>query len=176
MTSNFADFEADLNQDKNLTADYTDDRYDCFELLSAYIDGELSLAEKQQVQTWLDEDPQVKAIYIQLMSLQSQMQHSIAPPSGKSVAEITAGVLETIDCDRRRTRQHKLVWGGAIAASFVALFSGIVPGLNTSSLQMAHTKSSDNSSVMLAVAVNKPAIHIPKGIEGYHFNYQPEQN
>lgn len=176
MTSNFADFDPDLPQDNLETEDLPPD---CFELLSAYIDGELSLTEKQQVQTWLDEDPEVKAIYTQLMSLQGQMQHSVAPKSEKSVAEITTEVFQTLDLDLRRSRRRKLVWGGsAIAASVLAIISGIVPGTNPLGLRMAQTSSPkvNTSSVMLAVAVNKPAIDIPKAVEGYSFDSELEQN
>ena len=155
MTSNFADSELNLADD-------------CFELVSAYIDGELSLAEKQQVQTWIDQDPQVKAFYAQLLALQSQMQHSVAPPSDKSVVEITAEVFATIDVERRRTRQRKLVWGsGAIAASLLAALTGMIPGINPA-IRMAQKSAPNTGAVMLAVAVNKPAIDIPKGIADYN--------
>ena len=165
MTSNFADFESDpLQPDVAIE----DNSADCFELLSAYLDGELSLGEKQQVEIWLDRDPQIKALYTQLLGLQSQMQHSVAPPSEKSVAEITAEVFATIEVERRHAWQNKLVWAsGAVAASLLAAF-GLIPGVNPVGWRLAQTDSNTNAdSVMLAVAVNKPAIDIPKGLEGY---------
>ena len=141
---------------------------DSFELLSAYIDGELSPSEKEQVQTWLDCDPKFKQLYVQLLALQGQIQNFVPPKSEKSTAEITAGVFQSIDSHRRRRR--KLVWGGgAIAASFVATISGIIPGLSSLSVKMADVNPPNNipNSVMLAVAVDQPAINIPKSLAGY---------
>lgn len=142
---------------------------DRFELLSAYIDGELTPSEQNEVQTWLDQDPEIKHLYTNLLALQGQMQHSIAPPSDKTVVEITAEVFQSID--RSRLWQRKLFWGAsAIAASYLATISGIVPGIGNSSLRMAEISppaTVTSNSVMLAVAVNKPAINIPKTVTGY---------
>ncbi|WP_319420382.1 anti-sigma factor family protein [Pleurocapsa sp. FMAR1] len=164
MTSNFEGFESDIKQIDSKTEDSA---LDYFELLSAYVDGELSTPQKNQVQALLDRDPQVKQVYTQLLTLQSQMQQSIAPPCEKSVDEITKGVFRLVDHRRRR---RKLVWGGgAIAASLFAIISGIIPGISPA-FKMAKLDAPaavNSSAVMLAVAVNKPAINIPKSATGY---------
>ena len=135
---------------------------DDFELLSAYIDRELSPLETKQVQTRLDNNPEFKKLYTQLLALQNQLNHSVAPSSEKSVEEITAGVFRAIDRTRRRRR--KFVWGGtAIAATFLATISGLVPF----SPRMAEVDRGNSNSVMLAVAVDRPAINIPKSVTGY---------
>lgn len=162
MTSKFNNFEHDdLATGSEEKAQQVPDY---FELLSAYIDGELSTVEKAQVQHWLDHDPNIKRLYTQLLALQENMQHSVAPPSNRSVAEITTEVFRSVD-DRRRRR--KLVWSGAIAASILATLSGLIPSLN-SQLRTASKQAplNESSAVMLAVAVNKPAINIPKPING----------
>jgi anti-sigma factor RsiW len=166
MTSKFDDSKQNqaAKPENSQTADLT---IDCFELLSAYIDGELSPSDKHQVQTWLDQDPKIKHLYTQLLALQGQIQHSVAPPSKKSVPEITVGVFQTIE---RRRRRCQLIWGSsAIAASVLAIISGMIPGISPlSGLKMAEVKSPANSSaVMLAVAVNKPAIDIPQAANDY---------
>lgn len=175
MTSKFEGFqpnsctEAQNQETENLIPD-------SFELLSAYIDGELSLSEKKQVQIWLDRDPQFKKLYTQLLSLQGQIQHSVAPPSDKSIDEITAEVFHVID--RRRNWRSLLVCGGsAIAASIIAGMSGIVPGLSPLSPNIARIDPSDtvSSPVMLAVALDRPAINIPKSVNGYD-NLDIERN
>ncbi|MEM7759839.1 MAG: zf-HC2 domain-containing protein [Cyanobacteria bacterium P01_A01_bin.40] len=172
MTSKFDDFEQHKSTD-SLEAE-TELPNDCFELLSAYLDGELSPADKNQVQQWLDQDPKIKHLYTQLLALQSNMQRSVAPPSTKSVAEITAGVFNSINNHRRRRR---LAWcGSAVAASILASLTGMIPGLSPLGLEVAQeqypSKGDSPSSVMLAVAVNKPAINIPKGITGYEVELQ----
>ncbi len=165
MTSNFEGLESDIKQTDSKTEDSA---LDYFELLSAYVDGELSTPQKNQVQALLDRDPQVKQVYTQLLALQSQMQQSIAPPCEKSVDEITKGVFRLVD--RRHSYKRKLVWGGgAIAASLFAIISGVIPGVSPG-LKMAKLDAPavvNSSAVMLAVAVNKPAINIPKSATGY---------
>ncbi len=162
MTSKYDDFEYDepavsSNDDSSLPRD-------CFELLSAYIDGELSPSERNQVQHLLDREPKIKNLYIQLLALQGQIQSSTAPPSNKSVEEITAGVFQSI---KHRRRQRRVVWGvSAIAVSVVAGMAGLIPGF-APGLKMAKILDSRGTQpVMLAVAVNKPAINIPKAING----------
>ncbi|MEM7595311.1 MAG: zf-HC2 domain-containing protein [Cyanobacteria bacterium P01_A01_bin.83] len=169
MTPKFDDFEQDnLTNQEELTELPTD----CFELLSSYIDGELSAAEKKQVQQWLDQDPQIKQLYTQLLKLQSNMQRSMATTCDKSTAQITAGVFQSID---HHHRQRKLIWcGSAIAATIMATLTGIIPGFNPLKLQIANQSRTQEAAptVMLAVAVDKPAINIPKGISGYDIELQ----
>ncbi len=165
MTSKFDGFEHDKFAESS--GEKTELPTDCFELLSAYIDGELSPTEKSQVQRWLDQDPKIKNLYTQLLALQGKMQLSIAPPSNKSVAEITAEVFQSID--RRRQRRLFLA-GSAITASILAAITGLIPGIAPSGFRIAEIENSDNlvsEPIMLAVAVNKPAINIPKAINGY---------
>ena len=168
MTSKFDSFEHDKfaenpREEKELPTD-------CFELLSAYIDGELSPTERNQVQCWLDQDPKIKNLYTQLLALQGNMQLSIAPPTSKSVAEITTGVFQSID----RRRQRRLVLtGSAIAAAILTTISALSPGITPSGLRVAERENSGDivsDSMMLAVAVNKPAINIPKGVNGYQLD------
>ncbi len=164
MTSKFDDCKQNqaAKIENSETADLTPD---CFELLSAYIDGELSPSEKHQVQTWLDQDPKIKHLYTKLLVLQGQMQHSVAPPSQQSVTEITTGVFQSIE---RRRRRCQLIWGsGAIAASALAIISGMIPGTSPFGLKMAKNPTPATfPAVMLAVAVNTPAIDLPLAING----------
>ena len=161
MTSNFEGLDYNQSQEKPNRLE----SIDRFELLSAYIDGELPAPDKNRVQAWLDEDPQFDRLHRQLLAMQGQIQHSQAPSGEKSTAEITAGVFESID--RQRSQRRSLWVGSAIAASLLAVVS-LIPG-NSPQLRMAdrNNPTEDNStSVMLAVALNKPAIDIPKKIEG----------
>ena len=180
MTSQYDGFKHDSSaEDPYLDLETEDSNSDPFELLSAYIDGELSPSERKQVQTWLDRDPEFKKLYTQLLTLQGHMQHSVAPASEKSTEEITAGVFQSLDRTRRWRR--KLTWGGgAIAASVIAGVSGIIPGLSPLSPQMAELNSPNNNisnSVMLAVAVDRPTIDIPKSVGDLDYgNWNIEQN
>ena len=173
MTSKFEDFE----HDKLVPiADEAELPPDCFELLSAYIDGETTASQRHQVQIWLDRDPRIKRLYTQLLALQSQMQHSIVPPCEKSVTQITSEVFQSIDNSHRR--QRKLILAGtAIAASMVAAITGLVSG--TTPLRMAALDNPTNlnaSTETLAIALNKPAINIPKTVRGYDLEINSVKN
>ena len=151
---------------------------DCFELLSAYIDGEATVSQRHQVQTWIDRDPEVKHLYTQLLTLQSQMQHSVAPPCEKSTAEITSEVFQSIDSSHRR--QRRLIWTGtAIAASAIAAITGIVSGTAPWRMRMATIENPTNLNARtetLAIALNKPAIDIPKTIRSYDLEINSIKN
>ncbi|MFM2310804.1 MAG: hypothetical protein RLZZ04_80 [Cyanobacteriota bacterium] len=170
MTSKFEDFEPDQSmvssdQQKKFPTDN-------FELISAYLDGELSSTERFQVQKWIDEDPQMKQLYHKLLALQGQIQSLEAPPTRRTVGEITEQVFQSLD---RQHRRRRLLWGGgAIAASCLATITGLIPGLMSPSLRVAHSPNAHDlapqvppEQVMLAVALNKPAINIPKLVNGY---------
>ena len=168
MTSKFENFEHNRsidrsNEEMELPADN-------FELLSAYLDGELSSTERKQVQTRLDQDPQLKKLYTRLLALQSQIQSLPVPPRSESAAEIAEKVFQSLS---RRRRQRRLLLGGsAIAATFLATITGLIPGISSPSWRLAQFSAPnkiDSEAVMLAVALNKPTIDIPKSINGYNF-------
>lgn len=169
MKSNFSGFEPDPIPANSEFENLESDR---FELLSAYIDGELSPAEKQQVQAWLDQDPKIKNLYLKLLGLQRQMQQSIVPPNQKSIEDITTGVFQAIDVERYRFKRRLVLGTGAIAATLLAAVAGTFNG--SSNLQIANTDNPNTISnvTMLAVAVNKPAINIPKTASGNSFDLE----
>ena len=76
-------------------------------------------------------------------------------------------VFESLD--RHRQRKYWFA-GGAVAASLLAIFTGILPNIVSPELRFARSPNidrADSNSVMLAVAVNKPAINIPKSVNGF---------
>ena len=165
MTFNYEDNNRNLSRPNR--SKINNHQEDYFELLSAYLDGELEPAECARVQQWLDENAEIKRVYTRLLKLQSQMQNSAAPPSTISTAELSAGVFHQLDHTKRQ--QRSLVWcGSAIAAAVLAAMSGMLSGINFSSLRMAKSPETNFSApIMLAVAVNKPAINIPKAATTY---------
>ena len=171
MKAKFENFEHDRSVDSSNQE--IESPTDDFELISAYIDGELSPTARNRVQIRIDQDPQMKKLYTQLMALQSQMQNLSAPPSKESAAEITEKVFQTIENHRRQRRLT--LGGGAIAATLLALFTGFIPGISSPGLRFAQSPNSgeiNGDQVMLAVALNKPTIDIPKSINGYAIEHQ----
>lgn len=132
---------------------------ECFELLSTYVDGEATPAERRQVNEWLDNDPEIKSLYLHLLRIRQNLQQMPVPES-------TEPVSETVDrffwlLDRRRRRTMAQVGGGAIAALFMAAVSGLIPGMPSVS-QLAKSADSKVESEQLTIALNRPIVPIPK--------------
>lgn len=142
---------------------------DRFELLSAYLDGEATAAERKQVQQWLDTDTEVQQLYRRLVKLRQGLQALPVPASEQSAEEMTRGVFRRIQ--QRRTQRAVVFGGGAIAALFVSVFSGLLPGSQGPSWRLAENRepapsasvaSSPVQSDTLMIAVNRPVVEIPK--------------
>ncbi|MBD1924047.1 Fis family transcriptional regulator [Microcoleus sp. FACHB-831] len=130
---------------------------DRFELVSAYLDGEVTASERQQVQEWLANDPEVKGMYSRLVMIRGGMQTLTVPQSQRSVQQTTQRVFAEID---RRQNKRRVVWGGAaIAALFVGAISSIAPG---SRQPLLVVEAPAPAPAPLMVALNRPVIEIPK--------------
>jgi hypothetical protein len=130
-----------------------------FEMLSAFLDGELAASERQQVQEWLANDSQFKRQYRRLMKLRQGIQTLPVPQSEQSAFQIAQQVLARLE--RLRTQQL-LGWGGmAVAALFIGALSNVLPGNHPLGSQVAH-KLPSTSHETLMVALNAPPIRIPK--------------
>jgi anti-sigma factor RsiW len=98
-----------------------------FELLSAYMDGEVTAAERKQIETWLDSDPEFQLVYKQMLQMQRSF-HTMSVPPTESIETTVQQVMARID---RRPRLM-VVWSGlgaAAAAAFVGAVA-VIPGLN----------------------------------------------
>ncbi|MEL6908597.1 MAG: zf-HC2 domain-containing protein [Cyanobacteria bacterium J06643_13] len=171
MTPQFESFEHENSQVSPEHLPEMSDRR--FELISAYIDGELAPNEKKQVQQWIDQDPQVKTVYTQLLALQSQMQNLPTPAEVESVTQITAKVFHSLE--RRRYRRRLAMGGSAIAASLLTAITMLSGSNNWKFAQPANINENEGNTVMLAVALNTPAINIPKSLNGKQINSAGEE-
>ena len=159
-------------QQPNLDLQDTEDDY--FELLSAYIDGEANSDECQKIQQLLDNDPEVKKTYMQLLKLQGEMQN-LAVPVNQSISSNLLSEQVFAQVDRSARHRKLLLWGGSIIAStFIAALSGFIPGFNSPNLKLAESPKEENiapaltiptniaPTVMVAVTLNEPTVTIPK--------------
>jgi len=127
-----------------------------FELLSAYMDGEVTPAERRQVQQWLDTDPQFHKLYLNLLKLQNGVQNIPVPPPEKSAKQLSEAVFQVID--RRKHRSRMVVWGGgAIAATLVAVFGSLL-GNNSPAPQLARYPAPKLQESDLIIALNRPPV------------------
>ncbi len=129
---------------------------DRFEMLSAYLDGEVTAAERRQVEDWLVNDPATKALYLRLLSMQQSFQAMPVPASEQSAQELAAKVLQRVE----RKPKRMIVWGGcAIAALFVAVVSGVSGGRQLFAPQFAQSPGNPEYDG-LVVALNEPVVEI----------------
>lgn len=120
-----------------------------FVLLSCYVDGEVTEAERQEAERLLACDPEARAIYEQLSCLSAGVQLLPVPPSSQSADEVVSGTFAKM----RHRRQLRLAWGGsAIAALFVAAVSGLQLDFGTRSPQIAQSPAPVSQSLDRAPA------------------------
>ncbi len=130
---------------------------DFFELLSAYLDGEVTATEKRQVEEWLETDAEVQKLYARLLALRQNFQTLPVPSSTQGVEQTIQQVFGKIE---KRRQYRSLKWGGAaIAAVVIAALSSVVPGRQV--LQMAEV-SPASSEEKLLVALNTPLVELPE--------------
>lgn len=125
-----------------------------FQLISAYVDGEVTSAERSEVQQLLATDPDAKRLYNRLVMLRQAFRTMPVPPTEQPAQELAQQVFSKID---RRRNKRKFVWGGAaLAAMFVGAVSMILPNGSSPDLKMAE------QTEPLRIAVNRPLLEIPK--------------
>lgn len=145
-----------INQDKEMIDNCQRERS---ELLSAYVDGEVTAEERKQVQLWLDSDPKMQLLYQRLLKLRQGIQTMPIPESAVSTEQTTQQVLAKID---RRRWQRMTFGGGAIAALLVGAISVMLPGNDGFAPQLAEAPAPAKSSEKLMIALNRPVVEIPK--------------
>ncbi len=192
MTSNYDDFNLNQESDRveensnvpqqdifNLDDnEMSDPKLECFELLSAYLDDEVSVEERRQVQYWLDHDPEIKKLYLQLSRLHHGVQNIPVTQETIPAAQLSDRVFQSID--RNQRKRQVTIWGGAIAALVLATVSNLFTGGgNVPALRLADSSEQETTSqptIMVAVAVNKPAVIIPKAAVSSAHRELPENN
>ena len=129
---------------------------DRFELLSAYLDGEVTAAERKQVEEWLANDLESQRLYDRLLKLRSSFQTIPVPAAQQPVEQTIELVYQRVD---RRSRRRAVVWSGsAIAAVVLGAVSTVLPTRQL--LQIAQSPQQEIEP--LRVALNSPVVEIPK--------------
>ncbi|MEG4009108.1 zf-HC2 domain-containing protein [Microcoleus sp. Pol11C1] len=129
---------------------------DRFELLSAYLDGEVTAAERRQVEEWLTNDPTTKRLYSRLLMMQQSFQSMPVPASEQSAQELAAKVLQRVE---RKPKRTWILGGGAIAALLIAVVSGVGGGRQLFAPEFARSPIPAESDGLM-VALNEPLMEI----------------
>ncbi|RZM82885.1 anti-sigma factor family protein [Leptolyngbya iicbica] len=130
---------------------------DRFELLSAYLDGEVSPEERRLVVFWLDEDPEAQCLYQRLLQLRRGFQglgtehwHTTNP------CEAAEQVVSKLN---HRVRATWMAGMTAAAVLVAGIFSGALNPIERMGLSnVSASKTEDN----LEIALDQPPILIPK--------------
>ncbi|MEG5159316.1 transcriptional regulator [Microcoleus sp. AT3-A2] len=129
---------------------------DRFELLSAYLDGEVTATERRQVEDWLTNDPTTKRLYSRLLMMQQSFQAMPVPAAEQSAQELATKVLQRVE---RKPKQTWIVGGGAIAALLVAVVSGVGSGRQLFAPQFARSPVPAESDGLI-MALNEPLVEM----------------
>ncbi len=136
---------------------------DRFELLSAYLDGEVTAAERRQVDDWLVHDPTVQCLYERLIKLRQGMRSTSVPPREVDVEQTVQQVMTRVHHRPRLV----LTWGGAaIAAVFLGILSNHMPmephdfGPVAVTPTVAQPNSSSDGEALM-IALDHPIVEIP---------------
>ncbi|HSF75214.1 MAG TPA: zf-HC2 domain-containing protein [Microcoleus sp.] len=129
---------------------------DRFELLSAYLDGEVTATERRQVEEWLTNDPTTKRLYSRLLMMQQSFQAMPVPAAQQSAEELATKVLQRVE---RKPKQTWILGGGAIAALLVAVVSGVGGGRQLFAPQFARSPVPAESDGLI-VALNEPLVEM----------------
>jgi anti-sigma factor RsiW len=129
---------------------------DRFELLSAYLDGEVSPEERRLVTTWLADDPETQCLYQRLLHLRRGFQGLCHERWQSETAQITAQAV--IGKLNQRLRLTYMAGMTAAAVAVIGVFSGAFndPMSRFGVVQSPTTKEG------LEIALDQPPILIPK--------------
>lgn len=158
----FARLDAEKTQEMTNVVTLQRDR---FELLSAYLDGEVDAAERKQVEEWLQNDTIVQGLYKRLLNLRSGMQNMPVPATEPAVEKTVEQVLARIE----RQPKLRLILGGVAAAAALALaaISSLLTSEPSFSPQMATEPQPKATPEKLMIAINNPVVEIPKPAQSY---------
>ncbi|MDJ1183593.1 transcriptional regulator [Roseofilum sp. BLCC_M143] len=133
---------------------------DRFELLSAYLDGEVSASESKQVEEWLENDPTVQCLYQRLLTLRRGFEMMPAPVQDRPVDEMVTCVMNRLEQRPRR----KVIWlgAGAAAAAAIAAISSMVSSPGQLFPQFAESNTEREGTALMRIALDEPLISFPK--------------
>jgi anti-sigma factor RsiW len=139
-----------------------------FELLSAYLDGEVTVAERKQVEQWLQEDAAFRAMHQNLCRMHGIFEKSPAPAAAP-INEFADGVFVKINKKRRglwlkaigsTCAAAMLAVGGSMAVGWQNLTAPSMPQLAKISLPTSAQNSLELTPAPLMVSLNEPIIQI----------------
>lgn len=124
---------------------------DRFELLSAYLDGEVTPEERQQVLCWIQQDDGARSLYNRLLALRQGMRSQRTSPDCSAEATLV-GVFH---CLNHRLKLIAMASAGVAAVGVINVLSGA--GVGAPSWRIATLGQPET----LEIALDQPAFPIP---------------
>ncbi len=155
----------DSTRDSNSCANLHRDR---FELLSAYIDHEVTADERRQVEAWIAEDPAFAKMHRRMTKLQFGFQQLPAPAPSEHVDVTIAQVLKKVDRPRPNWQVLTGIGGTIAAAVTVAVLSNL-PGPVNQQIATGPSTTSEAQVQMplpsaLMISLDEPIYVATKGV------------
>ncbi|NCO75235.1 MAG: hypothetical protein GW795_03395 [Cyanobacteria bacterium] len=131
-----------------------------FELLSAYLDGEVTAEQRKEVQELLSNSEEIQGLYTRLLYLRQEINSLPTPQPEYSAKQLSDAVFAKVD---QQNKQRKIwLWGGgAMAAVLLTAVGSLMNENRTPLLQMAQENSSTSNKESLVIALNEPIIEMP---------------
>ncbi len=143
------------------------DQQQRFELLSAYIDGEVTDEEKQAVEEWLSRDQQAQNHYQSILKLRYQLQALPSPTPTPSAEALTDTVIRQ---SYGKTLKKGLLWGGgAVTAVLITALSGLFASNQSPMPRLAESNEGNDAPEALTIALDEPIA------DASHFQTSSEQ-
>lgn len=142
-----------------------------FELLSAYIDGEVTESEEQLVEQWLSDDVSLRRLYQQQLKLRQLLIDLPVPVAARSSAKTeTDMMIDRVfaEIDKRSQRRNwKLAGIGIAVAAVVGVFGSLFTF--NSSPQFSPVANSVKAPAPVAeepvlIAMEEPLVPVPKSM------------
>jgi anti-sigma factor RsiW len=155
MTSNFDEYNPNPHPDAMPDAL----KRDRFELLSAYLDGEVTAPERRQVEAWLKTDPKMQLLYARMLKMQQGIRRLPTPAPAQTVEQTVQQVVSRLE--RKPKRVAFLSGAMAIAALFVGAVVSTVPrdGLLPQIATAPYSQQVPSEGLM--IALDRPLIEMP---------------
>ena len=132
---------------------------DRFELLSAYLDGEVTPEERQLVLNWMRTDPSTKRLYNRLVQIRQGMQ-TMSTSNNCDFEDTLAGVFH---CLGRRFQMVGMASAGVVVLGMLGMLSGSLSSRHMLwQWAMVPGGSSTHAADSLQVALDQPVFPIPK--------------
>jgi len=129
---------------------------DRFELLSAYLDGEVSPEERRLVTHWLADDPETQCLYQRLLRLRRGFQGLCHEPRQSESSQPAASAV----IGRLNQRLKLTCMAGMTAAAFAVI--GVFSGAINYPMSRIGVVQSTMPGENLEIALDQPPIAIPK--------------